>query len=78
MYRGDFSGAINVPGASATMGGNPNVTVGRWRIVGQGSQAALELTGNGGASVLTLGDDAGKTMLNGKRWLVDDKPPVCR
>jgi len=79
LYRGDFSGAINVPGASANLGGNSNVTVGRWRIVAQASYAALELTAaNGGASTLTLADDAGKTMLNGKRWLVDDKQPVCR
>ncbi|MFN7933996.1 MAG: hypothetical protein U0R19_11750 [Bryobacteraceae bacterium] len=79
LYRGDFNGAINVPGASATVGGNPNVNAGRWRIVPQASHAALELTSAaGGASVWTLADDAGKTMLNGKRWMVDDKQPVCR
>ena len=32
----------------------------------------------GGASIWTLADDAGKTMLNGKRWMVDDKQPVCQ
>lgn len=79
LYRGSFNGAINVPGATATLGGDPNVTVGRWKIVSQASYAALELTAaGGGSSTWTLADDAGKTMLNGKRWLVDDKQPVCR
>lgn len=79
LYKGNFSGAINVPGAAASMGGNPNVRVGRWRIVSQASYAALELTAaGGGASMMSLADEGGKTMMNGKRWMVDDKQPVCR
>jgi len=77
-YQGDFSGAISVPGANASMA-NRGPKTGTWKLVPQLSQAALELTtADGAKNLIALSADGTKTLLNGKQWLVDDKPAVCR
>ncbi len=77
LFSGDFSGAINVPGASANLG-NRGGNAGSWKIVPQLKQAVLQLNfADGSQASYTLGIEDGKTFLNGNRWYLDDKSD-CR
>jgi hypothetical protein len=77
LFSGDFSGAINVPGASANLG-NRGGNAGSWKIVPQLKQAVLQLSfADGSKASYTLALEDGKTFLNGNRWYLDDKSD-CR
>jgi hypothetical protein len=77
LFNGDFSGAINVPGASANLG-NRGGNAGSWKIVPQLKQAVLQLSfADGSEASYTLAIEDGKTFLNGNRWYLDDKSD-CR
>jgi hypothetical protein len=72
-FNGQFSGSIDVPGASASMN-NPTNNAGRWNLVSRGGAVYLQL----GNETITLTTDGSKTFLNGTRWLVDDREKGCR
>lgn len=74
FYRGDFSGSITVPGATASTGNNQR-NIGRWKIGSQGANAVLQLVFSDGAQAsYVLSDNGGKTLLNGTRWLAENAP----
>ncbi|HUQ91218.1 MAG TPA: hypothetical protein VM120_06030 [Bryobacteraceae bacterium] len=76
-FNGEFSGAMNVPGATASMGRNSG-DAGRWKLTPNLDQATLVLTfANGSKTTYNLANQEGKTLLNGTRWLVEDSKE-CR
>ncbi|MCC6365030.1 MAG: hypothetical protein IT165_16055 [Bryobacterales bacterium] len=69
--QGDFSGSIDVPGASASMGRNSG-NAGKWKLAPNLDQVMLVLLfANGAEGRITLTDQGGKTFLNGQRWLLE-------
>ena len=66
------STAIYVTGATGTSASESGAQ-GRWRIYEQSGKAMLELVPTSGATEqIVLSSEAGKTFLNGNRWLVGD------
>ncbi len=66
------STSVYVPGASGASASESGAQ-GRWRIYEQAGKAMLELIPNSGlAEQIVLTSQAGKTFLNGNRWLVGD------
>jgi hypothetical protein len=69
--QGDFSGSIDVPGASASMGRSGG-NAGTWKLAPNLDQVMLVLVfANGSEGRVTLSDQGGKTFLNGQRWLLE-------
>jgi len=69
--QGDFSASIDVPGASAGMG-RDSANAGKWKLVPNLDQVMLVLVfANGPEGRITLADQDGKTLLNGRRWLLE-------
>lgn len=68
-YLDESLTTINVPGASATSGGNGRA-LGRWRIESatQNSAVLLLNVDGGGVERLRVEYDGEKTFLNGQRW----------
>jgi hypothetical protein len=77
-YLDESLATINVPGASASSGGNGRV-VGTWRVASATDASAVVLLtkDDGGVDRLTIELNDNKTFINGTRWL-RDASPVCR
>ena len=69
-FRRSGSVSVNVPGASGTSASQSGAA-GEWRIYEESGNAILELAANNGSrETIVLTSNAGKTLLNGQRWLV--------